>query len=127
MLPGPRPIVAGEHNQPGLRHSGHGARCSAGGAQRMYLIKDRPKPVLLDLQVIASLQVHPESLRGPEVPGQTQPCVGADAALTVHDLVDPPGRDADLLRQLVLAHAEGIAELLEQDRGLRSARKRAVR
>jgi len=38
----------------------------------MYLIKDRPKSVLLDLQVVASLQVHPEPLRGPEVTSQAQ-------------------------------------------------------
>lgn len=32
----------------------------------------------------------------------------------MHDLVDPPGRDNDLLRQLRLAHAEGIEKLFEQ-------------
>ncbi len=51
----------------------------------MYLIEDRPKPVLLDLQVVASLQVHPEPLRGPEV---------LAGHWTPEDIVDQTGRTA---------------------------------
>ncbi len=40
----------------------------------------------------------------PEKPGQPPRRIHADAALAVHDLVDLPGRDPDLLRQVVLAH-----------------------
>jgi len=33
----------------------------------------------------------------------------------MHDLIDPPGRNADIPREVVLAHAEGIKERLQQD------------
>src|SRR5579875_950712 len=87
---------------------------SARGCERADAVERIAQPVLLHLQVIAGLQVAPEPLRGAEEPRQPQRRVGADAPLAVHDLVDPPGRDLDLLRQLVLAHRELLEELLQQ-------------
>jgi hypothetical protein len=36
----------------------------------MDLVEHAGKPVALDLEVIASLEVHPEALGGSEVPGE---------------------------------------------------------
>jgi len=87
------------------------ARC----AERADAVEFGAKPVLLGLQVITGLQVQPEPLGSAEVPGQPQRRVRSDAALAVHDLIDPPGRDIDRLGQLVLAHTQRGEELLQQD------------
>jgi hypothetical protein len=84
-------------------------------AERADAVELRAEPVFLDLQVVAGLQVYPESLGGAEVPGQPQRGVCGDAALAVDDLVDPPGRDIYRLGQLVLANAQRREELLQQD------------
>src|SRR5215831_11085392 len=88
---------------------------SASGGERADLLQRAAEPVLLHLQVIAGLQVDPEPLGGTEEPGQPQRRVGADPPLAVHDLVDPPGRNPDLLRHLVLAHPQRLEELFQQD------------
>ena len=63
------------------------------------LIEGGAEVVLLDLQVIAGLQVEPEPVSSGEVAGQAQGGVGGDAALAVNDLVDPASGDADGDRQ----------------------------
>ena len=45
---------------------------SARSAQGLDAIECRAKPVLLDLEVVAGLQVYPEPLRGAEVAGESQ-------------------------------------------------------
>jgi hypothetical protein len=89
--------------------------CLARRAERADAVELRAEPVFLDLQVVAGLQVYPESLGGAEVPGQPQRGVCGDAALAVDDLVDPPGRDIYRLGQPVLANAQRREELLQQD------------
>jgi len=84
---------------------------SARGAQGLDVVECRAKPVLLDLKVVAGLQVYPEPLRGAEVAGVPQGRVSADPALPVDDLVDPPGRHTYRLGQLILAHPERPEEL----------------
>jgi len=81
---------------------------SAGRTQRADPLQRISEPVFLDLQVIPGLQVDPEPLRGAEEPGQPQRRVRADAALAVHDLVDPPGRDPDLLARWYWLIASGL-------------------
>src|SRR2546429_7923004 len=88
---------------------------SAGSAERADPVERIAEPVFLGFQVIPGLQMDPEPLGGAEEAGQPQRRVRADAALAVHDLVDPPGRDPDLLGQLVLAHRKRLEELLQQD------------
>ena len=71
---------------------------SACGAQRADVIERGAQPVLFHLQVIAGLQVHPEPLRGAEVPGQAQrgvlPSVRVDARVHhgADQLADGTGR-----------------------------------
>src|SRR5208282_1689754 len=74
-----------------------------------------PQSVLLDLQVVANLQVQPEPLRCAEVPRQPKCGVRADRSGPVHNLVDPPRRHTRLLRQPVLADVQGGQELFQQD------------
>ncbi len=53
---------------------------SACSAQRSDVIERGAQPVLFDLQVIAGLQVHPESLRGAEVASLPGPAAAATRA-----------------------------------------------
>src|SRR5699024_8975444 len=53
------------------------------------------REVLGAVQLVVALQVDPELRRGPEALRETQRGVGCDPPLTVHDLVDPPGRHTD--------------------------------
>jgi hypothetical protein len=48
--------------------------------------------VALDLEVVSRLQTHPECLGSAEIPGEAQSGVCGDTALTMHNLVDAPGR-----------------------------------
>ena len=41
----------------------------ADSAQRLDSVQHPAQPILLDLQVVSDLQVHPEALRGAEVTG----------------------------------------------------------
>jgi hypothetical protein len=68
---------------------------SARGCEGLNVVEYRTEPVLLNLEVVARLQIHPEPLRSSEEASQAQRGVGADPALTVNDLVDPPSRDGD--------------------------------
>jgi hypothetical protein len=53
----------------------------------------------LHLQIVCGLEVGPEPIRGPEVARKPEGGVGRDGSKAVHDLVDPAGRYADVLRQ----------------------------
>jgi hypothetical protein len=64
---------------------------------------------------MAGLDIQPETLGGAEVPGQAQCSVGRHGALAEDDFVDPPGRHADILGQLVLADLQRLQELLEKN------------
>lgn len=56
---------------------------ASGCSERLDLLKRAGKSVALDLHVVAALKVQPESLGGPEIPGEPQRRVGADASLAV--------------------------------------------
>src|SRR5947207_12246493 len=73
------------------------------------------QPVLLDLEVVASLKVEPEPLGGAEVLRQPQRCVRRNGPVAVNDLVDSPSGNADVLGDPVLADSHRLEELLEED------------
>src|SRR5690606_18247430 len=68
-----------------------------------------------DVALIVALQVDPELGRRAEVPREPQRRVCGDPPPAVHDLVDPPGRDADRHGELVLRDAEALDEVLHED------------
>src|SRR5690606_38083031 len=75
----------------------------AGPPEHRHLaLQPRAQGVALRLQIEASLQVEPEPLTRAEVARQPERRVRRDPALAVDDLVDPPRRHADVLRQAVL-------------------------
>ena len=69
----------------------------------------------LNGKVVAVLEVHPEPVRGAQRPGQPESRVRADCPLSVHNLIDAPGRHVDRLRQPVLADPKRCEELLQQN------------
>jgi hypothetical protein len=71
--------------------------------------------VPLDLDLVAALEVQPEPFAGAEVPGESECGVGGDAALAVHDLVDPPRRHTDGHSDAVLGDAERLEVFEHQD------------
>jgi len=79
-----------------------------GALKGIDLFEGGAKMVLLDLEVVAGLQVEPEPVGGAEVAGQAQRGVRGDASLAVDDLVDPPWRDGDGDRQVVLGDLKGV-------------------
>src|SRR4051812_24980828 len=66
------------------------------------------------MQLPISLQTHPELRRCLEQARQTQSRIGADGALSQHDLVQPVQRNSETLRSVDLSDAKGFQELLEQ-------------
>ena len=80
-----------------------------------FLLKPVAEPVLFLFQVEMRLQVQPELRRDAEIPAQAQRGVRSYASSSVHDLVDPPGRDADVARQTVLGNTHGGQKLLHEN------------
>src|SRR5690606_36459007 len=70
---------------------------------------------VLPFELIVALQVDPELGRRAEVPREPQRRVCGDPPLAVHNLVDPPGRDANRHSELVLCDAEALDEVLHED------------
>lgn len=91
---------------PGRRRRG------AAGADARELLGER---LAGDLGIVIDLQAQPPAFRQAEVAAQPQIGVGGDHALARDDLADAPLRHADLFRQPVLAHAERLEEVLQQD------------
>lgn len=71
--------------------------------------------VLRDIQIVVHLKPKPETGRIPEVPGKPQCRIGSDTALPVNDLVDPAGRNPQVMTELILADLEGLQKLLVQN------------
>src|SRR5690606_13839173 len=96
--------------------------CDSGGTnRRQNLLQDVPFQWFAgalsasDVALIVALQVDPELGRRAEVPSEPQRRVCGDPPLSVHDLIDPPGRDADRFVALVLRDPEVLDEILEED------------
>ena len=81
----------------------------------MDLVEGGAEVVLLDLEVVAGLQVEPEPVGGAEVARQPQRGVGCDPALAVDDLIDPSWRDTDRDGEVVLGDLQRGQEVLEED------------
>jgi len=71
--------------------------------------------VFLDFEIVSSLQVEPESVAGPEEPGESKRCIRGDSAPAVHDPIDAARRNADVFSHAVPAYAHGGQELLQQN------------
>src|SRR6266540_4838612 len=93
-----------------------GALCSSARALQNpnFPRQAMSKPIALYLKIEARLEVEPEAFRRAEEPRQAQSRVGRDRSLTVHDLVDPAGRHAEVLRQTILSQAERLQKILVQ-------------
>src|SRR5690606_25903858 len=96
--------------------------CDSGGTnRRQNLLQDVPFQWFAgalsasDVALIVALQVDPELGRRAEVPREPQRRVCGDPPLAVHDLIDPPGRDAERHGELVLRDAEAPDEILQED------------
>ena len=74
-----------------------------------------PEPLLLDLEIVAGLQVEPEPLRRTKIPGEPERGVCRDRPLTMYDLINPTRGHADILRQLILTDSQGIQKLAEKN------------
>ena len=81
----------------------------------MDLVECGAEVVLLDLEVVAGLQVEPEPVGGAEVAGQPQRRVGGDPTVAVGDLVDPARPDTDRDGEVVLGDLQRGQEVLEED------------
>src|SRR5690606_15655064 len=89
---------------------------SAGALEhRDFLAQPWPEAVAFHLEVVAHLEVQPELVARAEVSRQAESRIRGDRSRTVNDLVDPPSRDADLLRQPILRELERLEELLLED------------
>src|SRR4029453_5662407 len=71
--------------------------------------------LLRSAEVVGHLEVHPEVRGGPEEPRQAERSLGGDRAALAHDLRDARRGDAELDREAVRAHREGLQELLAQN------------
>ena len=67
------------------------------------------------IELIAHLQVHPESWGGAEVAGETHSSVGRDSPLPVDDFIDTTGRNADSDGELVLRNSKAFDEVFHED------------
>lgn len=68
-----------------------------------------------DFHVVVRLQIEPELRLHVEETSEAQGGVRGDGAAAMDDLVDPSGRDADILGQLVLADAQGFQKLSQEN------------
>src|SRR5688572_3307395 len=73
------------------------------------------KTIRLDLQVVGSLKVQPETGRVPKKSAQAQCRVGTDGALAMNDLVDPTCRHLQAFREAILRERERLQELFFQN------------
>jgi hypothetical protein len=80
-----------------------------------FVVQAGTQTVLFYLEIISSLEVHPELLGHSKVAGETESRVGSDSALSVYDLVDPSRRDIDVLGQTVLTYPHRAEKFLEEN------------
>ena len=62
-----------------------------------------------------ALKIEPELRGDAKIAPETQCGVGRDAPVAMNNLIDPAGRNADVLRQTVLRNAHGLKELLHKN------------
>src|SRR6185437_11594157 len=61
------------------------------------------------------LEIKPEVLCGSEVAGQSESGIGTDTARTVHDLVNPSCRNAELSSEPVLGDTEWLEKFRQEN------------
>jgi hypothetical protein len=83
--------------------------------ERLDLAEGRPESIPCDLDVVAVLDVQPETLAGPEVWREPQRRVGRDAPLAVDDLGDSSRWNADGPRQAVPGDLKRLQVLEHQN------------
>jgi site-specific DNA recombinase len=76
-----------------------------------FLLELCPEMIAFDLQVVASLQIEPEPIAGPKIPCESKGGIGTDRAGTMHNLVDAPGRHANVLGQSILGNGQGLEKV----------------
>src|SRR3990167_2994921 len=84
-------------------------------AHRHLALQPFPEPLLLNLEIVAGLQVEPEPLRRTKIPGEPGRGVCGNRPLTMYDLINPTRGHADILRQLILTDSQGIQKLTEKN------------
>jgi hypothetical protein len=80
-----------------------------------FLLEAISKAILLDFEVVVSLEVDPEPLGSAEIPRQAESGVSGHRPSTMNDFVDAPWRDTDVLSQAVLGDAHRLKEFLKED------------
>ena len=80
-----------------------------------FLSQPTAQAIILDLQVVPGLKIQPKPGRRAEVAREPESRIGRDTSVSVHDLVDPARRNAQVPRHPVLRELERLQELLEQD------------
>ena len=82
---------------------------------RHFSLNPITKSILLNFQIIASLHVEPEAVSGTEVSGQSEGCISSDGPSAVDDLVDPSRRYTEIFCKAILANAEWLQKIFQQD------------
>jgi len=80
-----------------------------------FLFELRAEMVALHLEIVPRLQVEPEPVTGPKIPGEAEGCVRGDGSGSVDDFVDTTRRDRDILGKAVLRNTERLEEVERQD------------
>ena len=62
-----------------------------------FALDARPQPVLVDFEIVSSLQIHPKGRRSSKVPGQPEGRIGGNGACSMDDFVDPASGDPGIL------------------------------
>jgi hypothetical protein len=80
-----------------------------------FLLELGAEVIALDLQIEPCLQVEPEPVTGPKIPGQAERRIRGDRASTMHDLIDAASRHADVLGEAILRNAQWLENVERQD------------
>src|SRR4051812_19213455 len=91
------------------------ARSGRAGKHDDLAVQAVSEPIPFRLQIELSLEMEPESFGRAEVPGEAQGGIRANPSFSLHDLIDPPGRHADVPGQPILADLQRPEEIFLQD------------
>ena len=74
-----------------------------------------PQRIFGTIELVAHLQIHPESRGRTKVAGQPQRGIGRNSALPVDNCIDTTRRNTDSDGELVLRNSEVLNEVLHED------------
>ncbi len=113
-LPGAQPVTPEQARVDWASVSARDVRGLA--VERLYFpLNAGSRARLRGFEIVARLQTKPDARRCAKVARETQGSIGGDGALAAHDLADPHRRYADARRHAVLAEAERLHEIFQQD------------